>query len=174
MNRILIIAHEPLASALRQCVRHVFPDSMDDVRALDIAAHDSAEDSLRWAHTVLDHTLTPEGNEPAIQGVLILTDVFGATPCNVAQKLVTGPHLKLLAGVNLPMLLRAVTYRHEALDALVARAIAGGTGGVMPVAVTAPQNQSRHAPANPLSNPPSNPPFTPASRHDSDRHHHQQ
>lgn len=170
MNRILLIAHAPLASALRQCVRHVFPESLDDVRALDIAAHDSAEDSLRWAQTVLDHTLTPETDAPPVQGVLILTDVFGATPCNVAQKLVTNPQLKLIAGVNLPMLLRAVTYRHEALDALVARAIAGGTGGVMPVAVTAPQNQSRNLP----SNLPSNPSFSPASRHDPDHHHHQQ
>jgi PTS system ascorbate-specific IIA component len=52
-------------------------------------------------------------------------------------------HAKLVAGVNLPMLLRCVTYRHEPLDALVARALVGGTQGVMQVAVTAPQNQMR-------------------------------
>jgi PTS system ascorbate-specific IIA component len=69
--------------------------------------------------------------------------VFGATPCNVAQKLVDGVNSKLIAGVNLPMLLRTVTYRHEALNALTARALAGGTQGVMQVAVTAPQNQVR-------------------------------
>ena len=74
---------------------------------------------------------------------LVLTDLFGATPCNVAQKLVDGVHTRLIAGVNLPMLLRAVTYRNESLDALVARALAGGTQGVMQVAVTAPQNQVR-------------------------------
>jgi len=69
--------------------------------------------------------------------------VFGATPCNVAQKMVDGVNSKLIAGVNLPMLLRTVTYRHESLDALVARALAGGAQGVMPVATTAPQNQLR-------------------------------
>ena len=74
---------------------------------------------------------------------LVLTDVFGATPCNVAQKLVAGLNSKLIAGVNLPMLLRTVTYCRESLDALVARALAGGTQGVMQVATTAPQKQVR-------------------------------
>jgi len=74
---------------------------------------------------------------------LVLTDLFGATPCNVAQKLVDGVSSRLITGVNLPMLMRAVTYRQESIDALVARALAGGTQGVMQVAVTAPQNQKR-------------------------------
>ena len=74
---------------------------------------------------------------------LVLTDVFGATPCNVAQKMVDGPKSRLIAGVNLPMLLRAVTYRGEPLDGLVARAMAGGTQGVMQVATVAPQNQAK-------------------------------
>jgi PTS system ascorbate-specific IIA component len=72
---------------------------------------------------------------------LVLTDVFGATPCNVAQKVVDGVRTKLVAGVNLPMLLRTVNYRHEAIDALVTRALAGGAQCIMQVAVTAPQNQ---------------------------------
>ena len=75
--------------------------------------------------------------------MLVLTDVFGATPCNVAQRLVDGVRSRLIAGVNLPMLLRAVTYRRESLDVLVARAMAGGTQGVMQVATTAPQNQAK-------------------------------
>jgi PTS system ascorbate-specific IIA component len=81
--------------------------------------------------------------------VLLLSDVFGATPSNVAQKLNDGIDTRLLAGVNLPMLLRSVCYRHETLDALAARAQAGGTQGIMPVGCTAPQNQSgpRHAPS---------------------------
>jgi PTS system ascorbate-specific IIA component len=75
-------------------------------------------------------------------GTLMLTDIFGATPCNVAMKLMDGVSCKLIAGVNLPMLMRAMTYRHETLDMLVSRASAGGIQGVMPVAVTAPQNQT--------------------------------
>ena len=80
--------------------------------------------------------------------VLLLSDVFGATPCNVAQQLGDGLQTRLVAGVNLPMLLRSVCYRHESLEALAARAHAGGTQGVIPVGSTAPQNQNghRHAP----------------------------
>ena len=60
----------------------------------------------------------------------LLTDVTGATPANVARRLVNGPNTRLVAGVNLPMLLRTVCYRHESLDQLTERAMDGGTQGV--------------------------------------------
>jgi PTS system ascorbate-specific IIA component len=63
----------------------------------------------------------------------------------VAQKLVDGVSSKLLTGLNLPMLLRALSYREDSLDALVARTLAGASQGVMQVAVTAPQNQNRRS-----------------------------
>jgi PTS system ascorbate-specific IIA component len=62
---------------------------------------------------------------------LVLTDVVGATPANVAQQLVDGQEARLVAGVNLPMLLRSISYRHEPLDDLVARALSGGAQGVV-------------------------------------------
>jgi PTS system ascorbate-specific IIA component len=61
---------------------------------------------------------------------LVLTDVTGATPANVARRLVNRPNTRLVAGVNLPMLLRTVCYRHESLDQLTERAMDGGTQGV--------------------------------------------
>ena len=134
-NGILIIAHAPLAGALRQCVLHVFPDAEAGVAAFDVQPNVSPEETLAGAAQALARLNAPQ--------TLVLTDVFGATPCNVAQKLVDGLNSKLIAGVNLPMLLRTVTYRRESLDALVARALAGGAQGVMPVATTAPQNQVR-------------------------------
>lgn len=134
-NGILIIAHTPMASALRQAVLHVFPDCRTEVTAFDVEPGATPEASLAGARLALRQLAVPQ--------TLVLADVFGATPCNVAQKLVDGPNSRLVAGVNLPMLLRAVTYRHEPLDTLVTRAIAGGTQGVMQVAITAPQNQAR-------------------------------
>ena len=133
MNGILIIAHAPLASAFLQCVRHVFPDNAAGVAALDVQPAMPPEESLAEAGVVLKQLGT--------QKTLVLTDIFGATPCNVAQKLADGLNTKLVTGMNLPMLLRAVCYRHESLDMLVARALAGASQGVMQVAVTAPQNQ---------------------------------
>jgi PTS system mannose-specific IIA component len=147
MNGILIIAHAPLATALRQCVEHVFTDSPLAVAALDVQPNTPPEETLAQARIMLAQLGTPNA--------LVLADVFGATPCNVAQKLVDGVHSKLITGVNLPMLLRTVSYRHETLDALVARALIGATQGVMQVAITAPQNQNRR-------------------NHDQDPHNHQQ
>ncbi len=135
MNSILIIAHAPLAHALRECALHVFPDCAGGVVALDVQPHTSPEETFSMARIAMEQLGTSH--------FLVLTDVFGATPCNVAQKLVDGVHSKLITGVNLPMLLRTVSYRHEPLEALVSRALIGGTQGIMPVAITAPQNQAR-------------------------------
>ena len=59
-------------------------------------------------------------------GVLVLTDVYGATPGNIAARLLTSEHVEGVAGVNLPMLVRALTYRNEPLDVVIAKAISGG------------------------------------------------
>ncbi len=135
MNGIFIIAHAPLASALRQCVLHVFPDNPAGVMSLDVQPNVPPEETLAQARILF--------NQMGTSHALVMADVFGATPCNVAQKLVDGINSKLIAGINLPMLLRTVSYRHEPLDALIARALAGGTQGVMQVAITAPQNQAK-------------------------------
>ena len=135
MNGIFIIAHAPLATALRQCVLHVFPDNAAGVMSLDVQPNVPPEETLAQARILFKQMGTSHA--------LVLVDVFGATPCNVAQKLVDGNPSKLLTGVNLPMLLRTVCYLREPLDALVARALAGGTQGVMQVANIAPQNQAK-------------------------------
>ncbi len=147
MNGIFIIAHAPLASALRQCVLHVFPDNPASVAALDVQPNMPREETLAQARIVFRQMGTSH--------TLVLADVYGATPCNVAQKLVDGVHSKLITGVNLPMLLRTVSYLHEPFDALVARAVTGGMDGIMQVAITAPQNQAKR-------------------KHDPDQHEHQQ
>ena len=137
MNSIFIIAHVPLASALRACALHVFPEAHAHIVAFDVRPNLPADESQASANIMLEQLTQATGNS----STLMLTDIFGATPCNVAMKLMDGVNRKLIAGVNLPMLMRAMTYRHETLDLLVLRASAGGIQGVMPVAVTAPQNQ---------------------------------
>ena len=139
MNAILIIAHAPLAHALRSCALHVFPDCGAHVAAIDVQPNMPPEETQATARIAMEQLSHVEG----VTGVLVLTDIFGATPSNVAQKLVDGITSRLITGVNLPMLLRSVSYRNESLDALVSRAVIGGTQGVMQVAITAPQNQAR-------------------------------
>ena len=124
-TRILILAHAPLAHALRECALHVLADSALEVLALDVQPEAAPDTTLANAR----HLLYPDADRPT----LVLTDVLGATPCNVAQRLVQGSgcNARLVTGVNLPMLLRAISYRCEPLDAVVERALVGGTQGVM-------------------------------------------
>ncbi|MBI3532921.1 MAG: PTS fructose transporter subunit IIA, partial [Burkholderiales bacterium] len=115
---------------LRQCVAHVFPERVDGVLAFDVPADASAQESLTAARQAVTAKF-------AGAPVLLLTDVMGATPCNVARQLLGSVQARLVAGVNLPMLLRAVTYQHEPIDELTARAVSGGSQGVMQVAASA-------------------------------------
>ena len=138
MNAVLLIAHAPLAHALRQGVLHVFPDAAADIAALDVHPQQPPEETLASAQAMLAQL----GERP----VLVLADMFGATPCNVAQRLVDGVQTRLLAGANLPMALRAVSYRGEPIDIMAQKALAGGSQGIMPVSSAAPQNQPRRAP----------------------------
>ena len=109
---------------------HVYPECAAEVLALDVQAQASPEDTLRQAQTLVGSALN--------DGLLVLVDIFGATPANVAQQLVSGSSARLISGVNLPMLYRCVCYRDDPLDALVARALTGGTQGVMQVGLSPP------------------------------------
>jgi PTS system mannose-specific IIA component len=122
-TRILIIAHAPLATALRDCALHVFPECAEEVVAIDVPPQEAPE-------VTYVHALQRLQSDSFVQ-TLVLTDVIGATPANVAQRLVNGKEAQLVAGVNLPMLLRTVCYRHEDLETLTRRALDGGTQGVI-------------------------------------------
>ncbi len=125
-TRLVVIAHAPLAHALRECALHVFPDAEGAVLALDVLPDDAPEATLAAARA----RLAQSADAPT----LLLCDVLGATPCNVAQRLAQGmAQAQLVVGVNLPMLLRALSYRAEPLDGVVARALAGGVQGMMQV-----------------------------------------
>ena len=134
MPGLLIIAHAPLASSLKAVAMHTYPDCAATLQALDVPIDVAPEEVERQARALLEAVRSPQA--------LIFTDVFGATPCNVAQRLADGVEVKVVAGVNVPMLWRSLCYADEPLDALVARAVAGATQGVLQVASSRPQNQA--------------------------------
>lgn len=138
---VLLIAHAPLASALLSVARHVYADQAGHIEGVDVDASMSADAAEALAREALARLADPE--------VLILTDVFGATPCNVAQKLADGEHVRVVTGVNVPMLWRSLCYLREPLEALATRAVAGAAQGVMQVAVNSPQNQSLNSSHDP-------------------------
>jgi PTS system ascorbate-specific IIA component len=88
---------------------------------------------------------------------LVLTDVFGATPANAAQRLADGVNIRMLCGINVPMLWRALNYAALPLADLVERSMSGASQGVVSINSTRPQNQAFQPNAN-----------------DAQHHHHQQ
>ncbi len=139
MAGILIIAHAPLASALRDCAAHVYCGQPERLGAIDVLPDAEPAVVLALAREKLAELI--EGN-----GALVLTDIFGATPANIASRLADPGRVRVLAGVNLPMLVRAICYRSEKLDQLAAKALAGGSQGVLQVGSTAVQNQVANHP----------------------------
>lgn len=123
MTFLLLIAHAPLASALKAVAEHTFPDCARQLAVLDVTP-DMTADAVEQSARAL---LTTSGQCEA----LILTDVFGATPCNGAMRLL-GPQVGLLCGVNVPMLWRSLCYADEALADLTLRAAQGGAQGIVP------------------------------------------
>ena len=124
MIGILLITHDTLGEALLQCACHVLNKRPEQLLQLGVAAGDDPNDLLPLAKKMLKLVDTGEG-------VLLLTDIYGATPSNLAGKLLQVGKIEGLAGVNLPMLLRALTYRDKGMETLLARATGGGRDGVL-------------------------------------------
>ncbi len=148
MIGILIIAHAPLASALASAAAHVYACAPEragaQMRVFDVAPDADIAASVSRAQALVREI----DNGP---GVLVLTDAFGATPGNVASQLAETGRVAVIAGANLPMLLRALCYRDGQLAETVDKAVAGGTQGVMQVASTSVQNQGSRPQGNDLA-----------------------
>ena len=140
MIGLLIIAHAPLASALRAASMHAYPDASAAIAAYDVPPGAQVEEYQQEAARLLDTLGTAE--------TLVFTDVFGATPCNLARQLVDRPGVRAVAGVSVPMLWRVLNYRGCPLDELVTIAIAGAIQGAMQVAPHRPQNQAQKLPSH--------------------------
>lgn len=131
MAGILIIAHAPLATALRDCVAHIYGGLPARIGAIDVLPDSDPAQVVAQANSEIER-LREEN------GALVLTDMFGATPSNIAARLATVPNVRVLAGVNLPMLVRSVCYRACELDTLVDKALAGASKGVQTIGPSTP------------------------------------
>ena len=131
MVGIVIVAHTPVASAMLGFAEHTYGSSPERVRAVDIAPYEDTKASF-------DRVMKAAYAVNSGHGILILTDVMGATPANVASKLeALGPLSGLnapvivLAGLNLPMLMRCITHRGDSLEELAQKALVGGQNGIL-------------------------------------------
>lgn len=124
MSGLLLIAHAPLASALKAVAEHTFPNCAPQLSVLDVTPEMSVEVVEAQARQLLASAGHAES--------LVLTDVYGATPCNAAQRLLDAQgHVRVITGVNVPMLWRSLCYAKEPLATLVQRASEGGAKGIV-------------------------------------------
>ena len=126
MIGILIIAHGNLGESLIHCASHVFGGHPPHLAQIGVALHDEPNTLLPRVQEVVQSLDQGEG-------VLVLSDMYGATPCNICCRMMEPGKLEVVAGVNLPMLVRVLTYRNEPLSVLVEKAISGGRDGVIEV-----------------------------------------
>jgi PTS system ascorbate-specific IIA component len=130
MVGIVIVAHTPVASAMLGFAEHAFGDLPERVRAVDVPPYEDIKVSF-------DRVFEAAKKVNSGNGILVLTDVMGATPANVASKLdAPGPSAELgnvivLTGLNLPMLMRCITHRGESLEELAAKVLQGGQNGIL-------------------------------------------
>ena len=118
---ILLLTHGRLGEALIECASHVLGGQIPAELAVLSAGQDEPVDEVETKARQLLATL----NQGA--GVLVLTDLLGATPARVATRLIEPGKVEALSGVSLPMLLRAINYRNRLLPALAKKALLAGS-----------------------------------------------
>jgi len=124
MIGILIVTHGTLGESLIHCASHVLNKRPARVKQLGITAQDDPFSVLPQARALVKEL--DDGD-----GVLILSDIYGGSPANIAAKLVVPGKVEAVAGVNLPMLIRVLTYRDRPLQTAVVKAVSGGCDGVI-------------------------------------------
>ena len=124
MIGIMIIAHDSLAEGLARAVTHVLGARPPQFEVLSVAATDDPLALLPAARELVRQLDTGGG-------VVVFSDIYGGSPSNLAAKLLKAGRVEGIAGVNLPMLVRAFTYRTRDMETLLKRAVSGGCDGVL-------------------------------------------
>jgi PTS system mannose-specific IIA component len=126
MVGILLLTHAPLGNAFIEAASHVFRGRPDRMEAIDVRADQDPAEVAQEARVAIARI-----NDGS--GVLVITDVMGGTPSNCTLRLCDPGHIEVIAGISLPMLLRALTYRNDTIDVVVEMALAGGQSGAVRV-----------------------------------------
>lgn len=124
MIGILIVTHGTIGESLLSSAAQILGGMPPLVSTLGVSRHDDPDDLLLRASELLDGLDQGEG-------VLVLTDIFGATPGNVVSRLLEDGRVEGVSGASLPMVLRVLTGRNGSLAALVQRALSGGAEGLV-------------------------------------------
>jgi PTS system ascorbate-specific IIA component len=124
MIGILIITHGTLGDSLLECANHMLGKTPPQIASLAVSSKDDPG-------SVIPKAVEMVASVNSGDGVLVLSDMYGATPCNIVTKILQPGVVEGVAGVNLPMLVRVMNYRQEPLPVLVDKALSGGREGVV-------------------------------------------
>ena len=124
MIGVLLVTHGEIGTALLSSASQILGGAPEQVTTLSVWRHDDPDDLVLRATELLERI-------DAGDGVLVLTDIFGATPGNVVSRLLEDGHIEGVSGVSLPMLLRVLTGRNGSIAAAVKRALSGGSEGLV-------------------------------------------
>jgi len=124
---ILLITHNNIGKVLLETALTNLHREDKPALAIPISFDCDPDQSINDCQQVLE-----QANQG--DGVLVLTDMFGATPSNIAHRLSDGSEVRVVAGLNLPMLTRVLNYADKSLDELVEKAISGGKEGIVSAA----------------------------------------
>jgi len=120
---ILIITHSHIGRALLDAVISVMEQCPLHTKVLPVSLDGDPDQLLKEGQDLINRL--DQGH-----GVLVITDMYGSTPSNIACRL-SSDTVKVVAGVNLPMLVRVMNYPHLELDQLVEKAVSAGREGVI-------------------------------------------
>ena len=123
MIGVMVVSHEPLGTALIRCTRHVFGRLPPQLAALDVIPDEDPQAATESARELL--LRINDGS-----GAIVFTDCFGATPSRIAMQLADPLKVYVLAGVNLPMLLKAITLRRSPVEEVVEQLLASGKDAI--------------------------------------------
>jgi len=126
MVGILLMTHAPLGQAFITAVAHVFRGPTERFEAIDVTADQDLGEVNAMARDAIARL--DDGS-----GVLLITDIKGGTPANCCNVLADAGRVEVIAGISLPMLLRAITYRRDNIDVVVEMALAGAQSGAVRV-----------------------------------------
>jgi mannose PTS system EIIA component len=124
MIGVLIVTHGDIGTSLLTSANQILGGAQQQVATLSVWRADDIDDLVLRARDLIEAL-------DAGDGVLVLTDIFGATPGNVVSRLLADGRVEGVSGASLPMLLRVLTGRNGSLTAAVQRALSGGAEGVV-------------------------------------------
>lgn len=123
---VLLITHDGIGQSISDTAAAIRDEPTDMIKCLAIPAHLKAEDLGYIADQVRDSIELMDNDK----GLLILTDIYGATPNNLARYFGDNDNIEVVSGLNLPMLMRVLNYLHKPLPELVEIAIEGAHTGI--------------------------------------------